>query len=168
MALTDAQRDLYNARRRAERKPPTPEERARKTAYDRARWEQRAPAARVTPKPRTRKPLTPEQRERYREAEQRYRAKRAVESPGYRTPAQAQKAEAAKPPSADMLREQAAFEKVIRRAIVKGTVERGRWYSETGDTEEILLKFDANPPSFREGRQVFILPKKDDLKVARV
>jgi hypothetical protein len=63
-----------------------------------------------------------------------------------------------------MLREQAAFEKVIRRAIVKGTVEHGSWY---GETEEMLARFDDSPPSFREGRGAFMTPRKDNLLVPR-
>jgi len=119
------------------------------------------------PVKRHRKPLTPEQRERQNEASRRYAAKhpRVPNPPGHLTPAQAQALDAAKPPSADMLREQAAFEAVIRTAIESGTVEHGKWY---GETQAMLSKFDANPPSFRTGRQAFITPKKDDLISPRV
>jgi hypothetical protein len=87
-----------------------------------------------------------------------------------RTIAEAQAAEANRQPSAEQLATQAGFEKVIRAAIVSGTIEHGRWFSETGESEEILARFDASPPSFLEGRQAFIvpLPKTNNLESPRL
>lgn len=181
MAMTAAHRAILNADKRAKRAAMTPEQRELHRAAERERHhrryathrEQIQARQRANRPARIRKPLTPEQRELQNAASRRYDAKhRVANPPGHRTAAEAQAADAAKPPSAGMMLDQSRFEKVVRAAIEQGTVEHGKWYSETGETEEILLKFDANPPSFLEGRQSFVVPQKSvpkaDLEAPRL